>query len=615
MSLRTTAPAFGVHDLGETDNTQVFRVGLKAMVHGSRGYPVATPVSIMAGVVNGITMVFSAVAIGWATDHLILPVFDGRSLPASEWILAIAFVASVSLLRVATIIVRSYAAAVVQFGNQASTRRDLVRQYVRLGVPWHRKHSTGRLLSNAVSDVDALWQPMQFFAFSLGSASMLVFALINIAWSDLYLALAALALMGFVVLANVLFQRVGAPRARSAQRARADLSSIAHEGVQGEQVIRTLGIAKAESERFRKSSATLRRSNIRMADVNAVFDPVIELLPTATVLVVLLIGAAEVESGSLTVGVLVEVIYLFLTMALPLSLIGRFLGLLPLGVVGHNRVTSVLDAEEYPVTGDRRLESSGPIPVRLTEGTFSYGSSNASFYRSEGGPGALGPLDLEFAAGHVVAVVGATGSGKTTLLRIVSRLAELDEGTVEYDRTDVSALHESETVSRVAVAQQNAFLFDSTVRDNVTMGRDLDDSQVWWALRLVAAEDFVSQNPLGLDARVGKNGRSLSGGQRQRIALARALVSKPSLAVLDDATSALDPSVEAAVLENIRRELLSGDRTSTVVMSASRKTTVALADRVVLLDRGRVAAVGTHDSLSRENARYRSIVDAYVDPL
>lgn len=612
MSLRTTAPPIGGHDLGEhdlgdTENAQVFRVGLKAMIRGSKGYPVATPVSILAGVVNGATMVLSAVAIGWATDHLILPVFDGRSVPASEWILAIAFVSVVSLLRVATIIVRAYAAAVVQFGNQASTRRGLVRQYVRLGVPWHRKHSTGRLLSNAVSDVDALWQPMQFFAFSLGSASMLIFALFNIARSDLYLALAALVLMGFVVVANILFQRVGAPRARAAQRARADLSSIAHEGVQGEQVIRTLGIARAESARFTQSSSVLRRSNIRMANVNAVFDPVIELAPTATVLGVLLIGATRVESGALTVGVLVEVIYLFLTMALPLSLIGRFLGLLPLGVVGHNRVTSVLDAREYPSTGQRRLESVGPIPVRLTDGRFSYGDG--------GGQAALGPLDLTFSAGHVIAVVGATGSGKTTLLRVVSRLAELDEGTVEYDGTAVSALHESETVSRVAVAQQTAFLFDSTIRDNVTMGRDLDDSEVWWALRLCAAEDFVAENPLGLDATVGKNGKSLSGGQRQRIALARALVSKPSLAVLDDATSALDPSVEAAVLENIRRELLTSDRTSTVVMSASRKTTVALADRVVLLEKGSIAAVGTHESLSSENERYRAIVDAYVDPL
>lgn len=580
------------------------------MIRGSRGYRVATPVSILSGVVNGATMVLSAVAIGWATDHLILPAFGGESPSAATWLIAVAFVSGVSLLRVTTIIVRSYAAAVVQFGNQATTRRDLVRQYTRLGVPWHRTHSTGQLLSNAVSDVDALWAPMQFFAFALGSVSMLVFALANIARSDLYLAGAAALLMAFVVAANVLYQRFTAPRARDAQRARADVSTVADESVRGEQVIRTLGIARAETRRFQDASTTLRRSNVRMAYVNAVFDPVIELAPTATVLVVLVVGAARVDSGSLTVGVLVEVIYLFLTMALPLSLIGRFLGLLPLGVVGHDRVSGVLAATDYPAQGEALLATDGPIPVSIHDGSFSYESDSVA--------PTLGPVDLHFDAGDVVAVVGATGSGKTTLLNVVGRLADLDDGEVRYDGTDISDLHGSETDSRVAVAQQIAFLFDASVRDNVAMGRDIDDDRIWWALTLCAADDFVRSHPDGLDAQVGRGGRSLSGGQRQRIALARALVGRPSLIVLDDATSALDPTVEAAVLDNIRRELLTGqpgERASTLVMSASRKTTVALAERVVLLEDGVIADVGTHDDLNARSQRYRDIVDAYVDPL
>ncbi|RRQ29454.1 ABC transporter ATP-binding protein [Rhodococcus sp. Eu-32] len=597
-------------DLGAADNPRIFRTGLSAMMRGSRGYPIATPVSILAGVVNGATMVLSAVAIGWATDHLILPAFDGQSPSAATWLLAVGFVSGVSLLRVTTIIVRSYAAAVVQFGNQATTRRDLVRQYTRLGVPWHRTHSTGQLLSNAVSDVDALWQPMQFFAFAMGSVSMLVFALMNIARSDLYLAVAAVALMAFVVAANVMYQRVTAPRARDAQRARADVSTVADESVRGEQVIRTLGIAQAETSRFRNASKALQHSNIRMADVNAVFDPVIELAPTATVLVVLVVGAARVDSGALTVGVLVEVIYLFLTMALPLSLIGRFLGLLPLGVVGHDRVRDVLDAAEYPTQGDAVLSTDGAIPVSIHGGSYSYESGCAR--------PTLGPVDLDFSAGDVVAVVGATGSGKTTLLNVVARLADLDDGHVRYDGTNVGDLHGSETDRRVAIAQQTAFLFDASIRDNIAMGRDIDDDRIWWALKICAADEFVSAQADGLDERVGRAGRSLSGGQRQRIALARALVGRPSLIVLDDATSALDPTVEAAVLGNIRRELLTGQpgqRASTLVMSASRKTTVALAERVVLLDDGVIADVGTPDELNARSRRYRDIVDAYVDPL
>ncbi|NRI64209.1 ABC transporter ATP-binding protein [Rhodococcus sp. MS16] len=594
-------------DLDSMETGTVLRAGVRVMARGSLGYRIATPLSIIAGLINGSTMVFSAVAIGWATDHLIIPAFTDAEVPARSWWIALGAIAGVSLLRVITIVTRAVAAAYVQFGNQASTRRALIRQYAKLGVPWHRRHSTGQLLSNVVSDVEVQWAPMQFFAFAMGSVFMLLVALANIARSDRYLAVVALMLVFVVLLANFVYQRVMSPRARDAQRARAAVSSVAHEAIEGEQVIRTLGIVDSESARFVRAAENTRVANTRMSFVSAAFDPFVELAPTATVLVVLLIGSGRVSAGELTVGTLVETIYLFLTMALPLGMIGRFLSILPLAVVGNKRTASVLDSVDYTQFGTETLAGEKALGVHVEAVRFTYDGALGE---------AIGPVELRFDAGDVVAVVGATGSGKTTLVRILARLADPDTGIVRYDGIDVRSLADGEIETRVAVVSQTSFLFDDTIRGNVTLGRDIDDLQVWRALDVAEAAEFVRGIPGGLDAAVGKRGASLSGGQRQRIALARGLAGSPSLLILDDATSALDPTVERDVLDNIRREFVSergGDRRCTVVMTAARKSTVTLADRVLWMNGGVITASGTHTDLLAQYDGYRQIVDAYAD--
>lgn len=594
-------------DLDSMETGTVLRAGVRVMAKGSLGYRIATPLSIIAGLINGSTMVFSAVAIGWATDHLIIPAFTDAEVSARSWWIALGAIAGVSLLRVITIVTRAVAAAYVQYGNQASTRRALIRQYAKLGVPWHRRHSTGQLLSNVVSDVEVQWAPMQFFAFAMGSVFMLLVALANIARSDRYLAVVALMLVFVVLLANFVYQRVMSPRARDAQRARAAVSSVAHEAIEGEQVIRTLGIVDSESARFVRAAENTRVANTRMSFVSAAFDPFVELAPTATVLVVLLIGSGRVSAGELTVGTLVETIYLFLTMALPLGMIGRFLSILPLAVVGNKRTASVLDSVDYTQFGTETLAGEKALGVHVEAVRFTYDGALGE---------AIGPVELRFDAGDVVAVVGATGSGKTTLVRILARLADPDTGIVRYDGIDVRSLADGEIETRVAVVSQTSFLFDDTIRGNVTLGRDIDDLQVWRALDVAEAAEFVRDIPGGLDAAVGKRGASLSGGQRQRIALARGLAGSPSLLILDDATSALDPTVERDVLDNIRREFVSergGDRRCTVVMTAARKSTVTLADRVLWMNGGVITASGTHTDLLAQYDGYRQIVDAYAD--
>jgi len=222
----------------------------------------------------------------------------------------------------------------------------------------------------------------------------------------------------------------------------------------------------------------------------------------------------------------------------------------------------------------------------------------------------LAGVDFTVAPGRTVAVVGPTGAGKSTLTTLLARLVDPEAGAVLVDGVDLRSLARDELAGSLSVVPQSAFLFDDSIRGNITLGADYSDDEVWDALRVAQADGFVKALPDGLDTTVGERGTTLSGGQRQRIALARALVRRPRLLVLDDATSAVDPQVEARILAGLRRDLESVTGT-TVLVIAYRKATIALADEVLFLDEGRIADQGTHPELQRRSAAYRELVDAY----
>jgi ABC-type multidrug transport system fused ATPase/permease subunit len=228
-------------------------------------------------------------------------------------------------------------------------------------------------------------------------------------------------------------------------------------------------------------------------------------------------------------------------------------------------------------------------------------------YRYDGGPALLDDLSFGVEPGRTVAVVGATASGKSTLTSLLVRLVDPDGGAVRLDGTDLRDLAAGQLAQHVSLVPQQAFLFDDTVRDNVTLGADASDDRVWDALRTAQADGFVAALPDGLDTRLGERGTSLSGGQRQRLSLARALVRHPRLLIMDDATSAVDPEVEARILAGLRGH----DSGATVLVVAYRKATIALADQVVFLRDGRVADQGTHSELLARSPDYAHLVNAY----
>jgi ABC-type multidrug transport system fused ATPase/permease subunit len=340
---------------------------------------------------------------------------------------------------------------------------------------------------------------------------------------------------------------------------------------------------------------------IRAGRIRAAFDPLLEGLPNIGILFVLGVGVWRVSTQTADAGDVVTVAYLLMIVAFPIRSIGWLVGEFPRSVVGYQRVHRVLDERSGTSYGVAALPdgSTHPAGARLEVERlgYSYGP----------GPRLLEDLDLVVEPGRTVALVGATASGKSTLTTLLMRLVDPDAGAIRVDGIDLRDLERGALAREAALVPQSAFLFDDTVRGNVTLGDDVPDEDIWAALRTAQADGFVAALPRGLDSRLGERGTTLSGGQRQRLSLARALVRHPRLLVLDDATSAVDPEVEQRILAAMRQHTGS----TTMVLVASRKATIALADEVLFLADGRIADRGTHDELLGRNEAYARLVNAY----
>jgi ABC-type multidrug transport system fused ATPase/permease subunit len=364
-------------------------------------------------------------------------------------------------------------------------------------------------------------------------------------------------------------------------------------------VVKSLGRESEETARFAATAHRLRDTATKAGRVRAVFDPVLEMLPSIGVLVVLLVGVQRVASGDTQPGDVVNISYLLMVIAFPIRSFGWLLGEFPRSVVGFNRVRSVLAERGETTYGDRDLGAGAGRGAHLSVRNLGYAY--------EPGRDVLSDVSFDVTPGRTLAVVGATASGKSTLTTLMFRLVDPDRGAVLLDGVDLRDLRQGALAQVASLVPQQAFLFDDTVRGNITLGQDHTDEAVWTALRVAQADGFVRALPGGLDARLGERGASLSGGQRQRLSLARALVRAPRLLVMDDATSAVDPDVEARILAALRE----GSAGATVVVVAYRKATIALADEVVFLRDGVVADQGTHRELLQRNQDYARLVNAY----
>ncbi|NUR70054.1 MAG: ABC transporter ATP-binding protein [Hamadaea sp.] len=581
--------------------------GLRVLWAGVRHEPKIFTIATIGSILFGLLTIGTAYALGYVVGHVVEPAFATKRYEWGTLLLAAGLVLAVSAGKVIGIFGRRLGSGFMQFRLQAAYRRKVTRRYLELPPAWHARHSTGSLLSNANSDVEATWWPIAPLPFAIGSIVMMFAAVVVLFFTDWVLALVGLAVFPALFTLNVVYSRRMAPRQAKAQSLRAAVSGIAHESFDGALVVKTMGREQAETERFAAKARELRDALIRVGRLRGVFDPSLESLPSVGTLAVLVAGAWRVKTGAIDLQELISVTLLFTVMAFPVRSIGWVLGELPRSVAGWDRVQRVLTATGEMAYGESGVPGSGAAEIAFDRVDFAYVA----------GEPVLHDVTFKVKPGKTVALVGPTGSGKSTVATLAARLLDPDSGEIRLGGVPAPSLAAADLAQTVALVPQLSFAFDDTVRANVTLDRQhadgtpISDEEAWAALATAQVKPFVERLPEGLDTELGERGTTLSGGQRQRLVLARALAGKPRVLILDDATSAVDPRVEAAILRSLRSGTDSGTGGATILVVAYRRATIALADEVVYLEQGRVVAHGTHTQLLESVPGYAGLVTAY----
>jgi ATP-binding cassette, subfamily B, bacterial len=574
----------------------VFRRGMRLLWLSVRTHPRPFVVSITGAALFGTMAVAGSWVIGWVTDEVIVPGFDdGVAGDTLAW--GVAALVGVAALRSLGVVARRYFGMRATRGMQRTWFRRVTDTYLRVPLSYFGSHPTGQLLAHADADADRAVTVLMPLPFSLGVIVLIALSVVSLALIDPLLMLIGLALFPSLALLNQVYsRRVESPAAR-AQARLGEVSTVAHESFEGALVVKTLGLEDREVDRLGRAADELRQARLEVGRLRAAFEPGLDALPSLGTIALLAVGAWRLSTGALSTGELVQAMALFGILTFPMRVVGFLLEEIPRAVVAADRIDAVLVTPSRPAPDPVAAAPlpDGPLTVEITDLRFGYG-----------GDAVLDGLDLALAPGEVVALVGATGAGKSTLCHLLAHLYEPEAGGVRVGGVSLGQAQPASVRARVALAFQEAFLFAAPVRENLTLGEPVSDDEVAWALARARADRFVARLPHGLAQVIGERGVTLSGGQRQRLALARALLRRPGLLMLDDATSAVDPTIEQQILDGLRTSLH-----ATTLIVAHRLSTITLADRVLFLDRGRIAAAGAHDELVATVPAYAALAHAY----
>jgi len=577
---------------------EVLRGGLRIVRRFVKAHPWSFALAVTGAALFAASIITSSAVIGWVTDTAIIPVLsEGAAASEKVWGITAA-VGLVAVWKAAAIILRRTSAGWLQLRSQQDLRRELVAHQMKLELGWFGRQSIGDLLAVADNDTERGTSALAPLPYATGVSLLIIGAVIMLAVLDLWLGLVALIGMSIILYVEVRSAITLYPFWEGIQTQVGVVAGVAHESFDGALTVKALGREEYETDRLRIESDELRDRLVYVGVRWETYRTIIVTLLPALGLVVLLVGAIRVDAGAITPGDIVTALYLLSLLTFPIQLIAYVLFDLAIAIPAWNRVAAVLEASELVQYGDESaIVDGGAAPVDTDRVSFRY----------EGDESVLTDVAVDISAGRTVAIVGPTGSGKTTLTMLMARLWDPGTGRIRIDGRDLRRFARSELQREIAYVAQTAYLFDDTALGNITMGIDIPMERVHAAAGLAGAHDFIEELPNGYATRIGERGASLSGGQRQRIALARALVRRPRLLILDDATSAVDPSVEAEIL----RKLRSSDLPSTIVIVAYRPSSIRLADEVIFVDEGKVAGHGTHTDLLATQPGYARLVQAY----
>jgi ATP-binding cassette subfamily B protein len=534
-------------------------------------------------------------------------VVDGpvaRRDPAGLWLigaLALVFGLAEALLN----FYRRWAQSGTALSMEATLRNDLYRHLQRLPVAFHDGWQSGQLLSRATTDLAVIRRFLSFglifLVISFATFATVLGLLLYLYWPlGVVVAISAAPLYWV----SLHFTKRYNAMSRQMQDQQGDLATIVEESAGGIRVIKAFGRREHMAAQFDARARKVRDTGISKAGITAAAWPRFDLVPSLTLAIAVVGGAIAVSRGDITLGTLVSFVTLQLMLIWPIDALGYIIANAQEAMTAADRIYEVLDTE--PTIVDRPTAT--PLSRDRVRGALRFEDVHFTY------PGAPTPVlrgvNLQVQPGETLAIVGATGTGKTTLVSLVPRLIDVSAGRITLDGRDIRDSTLDSLRAVVGVAFEEATLFSMSVRENLTLGRpDATDDEIAEALA-VAQADFVYELPWGLRTRVGEQGLSLSGGQRQRLALARAVLGKPRLLVLDDPLSALDVHTESLVEEALER-VLAG---TTAIIVVHRPSTVALADRVALLQDGAIVAVGTHSHLLSTVPAYRDVLSAAADP-
>jgi ABC-type multidrug transport system fused ATPase/permease subunit len=557
-----------------------------------RPYRWSLGVSVVLAVGSQAAAIIAAYVTGDALAHVI------ESRDRDRLWLLVGAVLVIGLARALFMVGRRLISGRQALGVEFDLRNSLYAKLLRLSFRFYDSHQTGQLMSRATVDLQSvrffLGYGLIFFfqhVLTIVGVTAVMFA---VNWR---LALVSAAITPVLVVLAYRYSSISHPVLRDVQQKMADMTTVAEENIVGVHVVKSFAQERNEQAKFADRSGRVFGRSMDANRQRAVYVPVLSFLPLVAQAVVILVGGRMVVHGDLSLTNFFFFNGLVLMLVFPLRMLGMWIGQAQRATASGERIFEVLDeVEDVTDRRDARELPPGPGRVRLDGVGFEYAE----------GRSVLEDIDLELEPGRTVALIGHTGSGKTTLAALVPRFYDVTRGRVTIDGVDVRDVTLASLRREVGVVLQDPFLFSATVRENIAFGAPwAGDAEVVAAARLAQAHEFIEELPDGYETVIGERGITLSGGQRQRIAIARALIVDPRVLILDDATASVDATTEALIRAGLR-EAMEG-RTTLII--AHRLSTIALADELVVLDDGGIAARGTHDDLLASTAVYREIYE------